>query len=119
MAASCQAERKGGWAQGGDGSLGDEWGREPQDRMTVSAAQQLLGTQCQSSPAGELPPQRKVMYMRLVAIAERGSKLELRATAQWPTAIGRHHHHQVAAILAAFANTDDQWAALLTARNTQ
>ena len=38
-------------------------GREPKDRMTVSAAQQLLGTQDQSSPARELPPQGKLMHM--------------------------------------------------------
>lgn len=59
-------KQKEGWLgpRGGDGSLGDEWGREPQDRMTVSAAQQLLGTQCQSSPAGgAATPEEKVMYM--------------------------------------------------------
>lgn len=113
----------------------EAWGKR-QGRMTVPAAQQFLGTQGRGSPVGELPPQREIMRWRPVAIAERGSSaqvglqgptdgargdrllLDFRAHARGPAAVGRHHH-RVAAVRAAFANTDDRRAAVLTARGAQ
>ena len=104
--------------------------------MAVPAAQQFLGTQGQGGPAGELPPQGKVMRRQPVAIAERGSSaqvgikgltdgaqgdsllLDLGTHACQPAAVGRHHH-RVAAIQVAFANTDDRRAVVLAARDTQ
>lgn len=116
--------------------MGMEARGERQGRMTVPAAQQFLGTQGRGSPAGELPPQGEIVRWRSVAIAERGSSaqvglqgptdsargdrllLDLRAHARRPAAV-RRYHHRMAAVRAAFANTDDRRAAVLAARGTQ
>jgi hypothetical protein len=101
--------------------------------VTVPVGQQFLGTQGRGSPAGELPPQGEVVCARPVPVAERWScaqvglkgpadgargdrlLLDLGAHARRPAAVGRHHH-RVAAVRAAFANTDDRRAAVLAAR---
>lgn len=57
--------------------VGMEARGERQGRMTVPAAQQFLGTQGRGSPAGELPPQGKVVSRRPVAIAERRSSAQV------------------------------------------
>lgn len=126
--------RQEGWVVGP--RVGMEARGERKGRMTVPAAQQFLGTQGWGSPTGKLPPQGEIMRWRPVAVAERGSSaqvglqgptdrargdrllLDLRAHARRPAAVGRHHH-RVAAVRAAFANTDDRRAAVLAARSAE
>lgn len=57
--------------------VGMEARGERQGRMTVPVAYGFLCTQGWGRPAGELPPQGKVVGRRPVAIAERGSSAQV------------------------------------------